>query len=1223
MQNTSNQLDVHIKHLPPALAKTLRQATRRIQRILFLRGILAVAATALVALLLIMAVDAAVVIYNPAIRWGLSLAGLAAVLWVAARVLVGPLAQRFSPSRIAALIEQRHPELEERLSTVVELLAMPETYGRGSEQLVTLITEAAEADARKVTPKREFTGRTVKPKLAAAAVAMLILGVLFAAFPQHTSLLALRALAPFAEIDNVFAKDLVVAPGSAIVLLGEPLEVALGVPNSVSGQAYLRRQLTKGQRWGRELVERMRQVPSDDDTMRQYTLFFPSVEQSFRYRVACGHALTRRYTVTAVPRPFAEIECVRYVYPAYTRKPSVTDTNLLGGIAAPVGTRVEIVAPMNRPDIFGTFSLPPQEWPIASNAAQQAACDFTLTKDMNTQLTILLRDSYGFTNYPVSYAVRSIPDRPPTIQFLRPDKPSIRLARNARLTIKYRMSDDYGVTNAVLFVSRNDEPFTRHAAIENFAEVDEETWEGAELFNLATLDLTNVSKLRLQLSVEDNLPADLGGPQVARSNIVTLELDDGARALEIQRYQEAIRKLEEALRQIMEQMRQTKQETEQIRSAFDRKEQPNQQTQQKLDNIRQQIAQAEDKMQDLAEEHQDSALKDLAEKLEQLRQEQLEAARKVAEEAQLAALEQQPLKVRDLEKRLDESVKSMEEMLKDARNFNRELDKLAALDELAMREQTLADIAQQATKPEEMQNWRNQQEEVRDRFNRQVAENPEMRIDALETRKDRLEQLAEDVKALSNEQQQLREQTAQAQQATPEQTAQQQEIAQKLADARQEVDDIRQDMHRFAPQHANPLEQANNNLRQAQQQANEASRDLRQAQEQKNADQQRHKHNEAVRKQQESQNQIDNASRAIEQAQQAMERAIESQQQKLAEQNPFRNADTAQMNEQRDALKAMSEQAQQLAAEQAQLTQAQRQETAEKQLAEREQRPFNPSEDNAQRTQQQQQVSQQTQALNQQVETMRNEMQKLGDLARPLQQPMQEAKNELDYAQRLANDAAQTLQNQARQPHESLWRQEEAQRGIEKAAAALMQAERRLDQMLAQAEQQPEPQGQPPDTPTPPMDASDYMRDASRDAAQAQKAAEQERRAQENPDSQQPPETPSSQHMADTGQNAQNAADKMRQMVQQQAQRLNVPMEHLPSQAMSAKPTPRPQPRPRLELPLQMPQILREQQLPDSEWFRLRGEISAQALEDALRKVSPEYRELVRMYFRELSKQNK
>jgi len=1178
MRKTSHHLDINIKQLPPALAATLRQATRRIRRILFVRGMLAVVATALIALLLIMAVDAAVVIYSPAVRWGLSLVGLAAVAWVAARMLIGPLTQRFSLPRIAALIEQRHPELEERLSTVVELLAMPETFGRGSEQLVALITEAAEADARTVVPKQEFTGRTVKPKLIAAAAAIGVLGVLFAMFPQYAGVLALRALAPFAEIDNVFAQNLTVQPGHAVVLIGDSFEVEVAVVNAFSGQAYLRRQNVE--QGGREMSERMRQVQSEDPGLRQYRQLFPVVEQSFRYRVSCGHALTRRYTVTAVMQPDVEITSVRYVYPEYTRLPPLTQTNIVGGIAALAGTRVEIAAQLNRPDIGGTFTLPPHEtWSFASNKAQRAACDFVLPKNMNAHLAIQLRDGYGFTNNPVTYPVRALPDRPPTITFTRPNKPSVRLARDARLMFKYSMTDDFGVTNAVLFVSRNDEPFAPHTVIENYAEVDEETWEGAELFNLAALDLANVSKLRLQLCVEDNLPKDLGGPQVARSAILTIELDDGARALEVQQYQDAAQKLEAALRAVMEEMRQTERNVEELRSMLDRKEQLNASAQQKLDNIRQEITAEEQKLKDLAEQNRDSAHQAMAEKLDQLREDHLEAARQTAEDAQQAAQEEQPQIVRDLEKRMQDAVKAAEEMIKDAQEFAKQLDKLAQLDELATREQALADNAQDKTTPQEMNDWRNRQEDLRNQFNQQVAERPEAKLEAMQARKERLDQLTEEVKAMAAEQQQLREQAAQQQDVTE----QQQDLTQRIETARQQADDIRQDMQRFqdvAQPVQNPLNQANNHLQQAQQRSNEAAQNMERNQ-------------AAQRQQQDTQNQLDNARRDLENAQREMDRAIEKQQERMDRRNPLRDADLERLQENRETLRTLSEQAQQLAAEQAQLTQAQRNEVAEKQQAEREQRPFTPSQENAQRAQQEQQIAQQAQEVSRQTEALRNEMQQMGAMMNPLRQPLEEARREMDAGQQRARDAAQTLNNQPRQPHESLWRQEDAQRGLEKAAAALMQTERRLDQLMEQAEQQQAAREQAARD-IPPMDAADHMREAMREAAQ--------------------------QQMQNAEQEAQAAADQMRQLVQQEAMRMSVPTEFLPSQMPSQSPTPPRPPRP--EPPPPMPPFLRDNKLPDTEWFRLRGEINAQAMDEALRKVSPEYRELVRMYFRELSKQN-
>ena len=112
--------------LPPAIAATLRKTVRRIRAILWARGLLATAAAALGSILILVAVDAAFPIYSTVARWCLTSAGLASTLLVAWRALARPLSRPFTPARTAAILEARHPELEERISTVVELLDSPD-----------------------------------------------------------------------------------------------------------------------------------------------------------------------------------------------------------------------------------------------------------------------------------------------------------------------------------------------------------------------------------------------------------------------------------------------------------------------------------------------------------------------------------------------------------------------------------------------------------------------------------------------------------------------------------------------------------------------------------------------------------------------------------------------------------------------------------------------------------------------------------------------------------------------------------------------------------------------------------------------------------------------------------------------------------------------------------------------------------------------------------------
>ena len=133
-----------------------------------MRGLLAVAAVAMVAILAIMAVDAAVMIFSPATRWLLTLAGLGVTACAAYFFLIRPLTRSFTLAGVARVLEIRHPEIEERVSSAVELLMSKDDPSlRGSEALIAEVAREATADVRVVRPEREFSARTVRPYFAA------------------------------------------------------------------------------------------------------------------------------------------------------------------------------------------------------------------------------------------------------------------------------------------------------------------------------------------------------------------------------------------------------------------------------------------------------------------------------------------------------------------------------------------------------------------------------------------------------------------------------------------------------------------------------------------------------------------------------------------------------------------------------------------------------------------------------------------------------------------------------------------------------------------------------------------------------------------------------------------------------------------------------------------------------------------------------------------------
>jgi hypothetical protein len=70
-----------------------------------------------------MAIDAAVVLAHPAARWAFSLAGLTLTAAAAWSMLVVPLARPLTLTRMARVLETRHPDMQERISSALELAA--------------------------------------------------------------------------------------------------------------------------------------------------------------------------------------------------------------------------------------------------------------------------------------------------------------------------------------------------------------------------------------------------------------------------------------------------------------------------------------------------------------------------------------------------------------------------------------------------------------------------------------------------------------------------------------------------------------------------------------------------------------------------------------------------------------------------------------------------------------------------------------------------------------------------------------------------------------------------------------------------------------------------------------------------------------------------------------------------------------------------------------------
>ncbi|HRQ90815.1 MAG TPA: hypothetical protein PLA50_18645, partial [Bacteroidia bacterium] len=440
--------------LPKPIFDKLRSMIRRVRRLIFLRGLFATLAVGLVCLLAVMAVDAALTPLSSASRWSISLAGLAATLAAAWWFLLRPLSRRLTIEKMARILEIRHPELQERISTAVELLASDDPDSiRGSQELIATVVDSAVGDIATVDPKTEFRPGRSKRFMAIAAAGAGVLALLLAVWPQQSWTLLKRAFAPHRDIGNAYADALVVEPGDLRVARGEAVSIEVLARHRRLDWAEVRRRLPDGT----DSVERMTLVSEAPDGTRRFSLSFPSVEEAFAYRVRAGGAVSRYFDVAVVDPPAVERLTIRYDFPDYTGLPdaeSVSEAGGTGEIRALAHTRVTVVAAFNKPvakaDLrFGEGSPLPE----SVVEGQSATWQFELVPAMRGSWQLDLADAEGFVNRPATYPVEVLPDRAPAVRILTPAQREIRVKPTEILPLDLAIDEDFGIADLVLLAT--------------------------------------------------------------------------------------------------------------------------------------------------------------------------------------------------------------------------------------------------------------------------------------------------------------------------------------------------------------------------------------------------------------------------------------------------------------------------------------------------------------------------------------------------------------------------------------------------------------------------------------------------------------------------------------------------------------------------------------------------------------------------------------------------
>lgn len=283
-----------VTDLPSSLRHQLASVTRRIRCLQALRGasvlLLVMVLTGVAALLADYWLDLSASVRQVLLPCWL---GLGAV--VAGSCLLRPLARRLDPEALAAVIEEKYPDLGERLTSAVELAGGGDAY-HGSPALISLLMEDAEKRTSGLDVWRAFPGRTAARLTAAAAVVFLMALSPALLWPERSAALGQRFLFPWRQQPVILPYTLEVTPGDVFTAAGRPLTLSVRLlPNDETVALPRTASLVRHSAEGGSVRERMLADRTD-----AFSLKLDRVPGDFSYHVEAGLAVSPDYQVTAV-----------------------------------------------------------------------------------------------------------------------------------------------------------------------------------------------------------------------------------------------------------------------------------------------------------------------------------------------------------------------------------------------------------------------------------------------------------------------------------------------------------------------------------------------------------------------------------------------------------------------------------------------------------------------------------------------------------------------------------------------------------------------------------------------------------------------------------------------------------------------------------------------------------------------------------------------------------
>ncbi len=362
---------------------------------------------------------------------------------VAGWLIVRPIWMGTNTKRIALFIEEKIPELEDRLNSIVEI------GESASEQENSILIDNLIHDTlykMRTVHLSTVLKRKVEPLLTYGVLGALVLFLTYTALFQNRIKEAFTTITFSLNPRTHFVQELIrISPGDVQIEKGESLEITAELKNRTDDDMMLSYQFGDGG-WQQVLME------SGLDR-KSYLYRFLNIQEPFHYYVELDPNRSPEFFVSIYEFPKVVQIDLTYAYPTYTGLPVQVEENR-GNIRGLQGAEVTLSVMTTGSVVSGEIIINDSESIALSPQGDSVFQGKIVIQDPGTY-HILLTDEEGKNNkFPEEYRITPIEDELPLIRITDPQR-DIRVNTVEEVLLAVSVSDDFGINKSVVQYSVN------------------------------------------------------------------------------------------------------------------------------------------------------------------------------------------------------------------------------------------------------------------------------------------------------------------------------------------------------------------------------------------------------------------------------------------------------------------------------------------------------------------------------------------------------------------------------------------------------------------------------------------------------------------------------------------------------------------------------------------------------------------------------------------------